>query len=87
MFEDLRARRAEALADVRKNGLVILQDKFSARGELYRVKVVNPCLAIARDAERQMASLSRMLGLDERRRAADKPDGLEEMLRKAEGVN
>ena len=61
MFEEVTARRSEALADVKANGMVMLQDKYSARGELYRVRIVNPSLVIAQKCEGQLASLARLL--------------------------
>jgi hypothetical protein len=61
VFSDLEARRNEALADVRENGMVLTQDKFSARGALYQVRVVNPALRIAQDCERQMTALGKLL--------------------------
>ena len=64
-FEDLKSRRAEALADVRKNGMVINQDKSNARGFIYVIRVTNPALRIAQQCERAMASLAKLLTEDD----------------------
>jgi hypothetical protein len=61
LFTDLSARRDEALADVKKNGMVLVQDKFSGRGALYQIKVINPAMKIAQQCERQLAQLARQL--------------------------
>src|ERR1022692_520261 len=61
LFEDVTKRRVEALADVKKNGMVIIQEKFSSRGALYQTRVTNPALKIAEQCERQLASLARLL--------------------------
>lgn len=61
IFADLTARRAEALADVRRNGMIINQDRSNSRGFVYLVKITNPALKIAQQCERQLASLAKQL--------------------------
>ena len=60
LYEEVKARRDEALADVKKNGLVIEQDKFNGR-KVYLVRVVNPAVTIAAACERQLVSIARLL--------------------------
>jgi hypothetical protein len=61
MFTDITDRRKAALADVKTNGTILFQDKFSARGALYQIKVVNPSLKIAQQCEKQLAQLAKQL--------------------------
>lgn len=62
IYAEVTVRRAEALALVKKEGLVLVQDKYSARGELYQVRIPHPALAIARGAELQLAALAKLIG-------------------------
>ena len=64
MYVEVKARRAEALALVKKEGLVLIQDKYSARGELYQVRIPHPALAIACGAELQLATLAKLIGAE-----------------------
>src|ERR1700736_6097075 len=61
LFADVTERRREALADVKKNGQIINQEKSNSRGMLYIQKITNPALHIARQCELQLASLARLL--------------------------
>lgn len=86
LLEEVKARRAEALADVRKNGMVLLQDKWGGKGgrELIRVRVKNPSLTIAETCERTVASLVRLLNSDRgdgRELEQSAEDIMEEMAR------
>jgi hypothetical protein len=84
MFADVLARRDEALADVKVNGMVILQDKFSARGELYTARVINPALKIAQQCERQLAQLAKLLTASKPERRGNK--SVEDLLAEAEAL-
>jgi hypothetical protein len=61
MFADIAKRREEALAYVKEHGMILRQDKFTARGELYLIKVVNPALKIAQQCENQLARIAALL--------------------------
>jgi hypothetical protein len=80
MFETVKARRAEALADIRENGQLIWQDKWSA-GKLIRVRIINPAVKIAQQCERQLASLAKMLTNDnpDPAKPAEPLTGIEEL--------
>ena len=60
LFADLHERRAEALEDVRTNGLVVYQDRYN-NGKLYQIRVANPAVRILQATERQIANLAKML--------------------------
>ena len=83
MWKDLTARRDDALAEVKRLGVLLKQDKFSARGELYWVWTTNPCLKIAQATEKQMITLARLLTEEDgsaRKSAAQLLRETEEML-------
>jgi TnpA family transposase len=61
LFALIQERHAEALADVKKNGAVIFEDKSNARGMIYVVRKVNPALHIAQQCERQLVALAKLL--------------------------
>lgn len=61
LFADVTERRREAMADVKKNGQIINQEKSNSRGMLYIQRIVNPSLHIVRQCELQLASLARLL--------------------------
>jgi hypothetical protein len=84
IFSDVTQRRDEALADVKKHGLVLLQDKFSARGELYQVRVVNPALKVVQTCERQLCSLAKLLTAAGPEHKGNKSS--EDLLREAEAL-
>jgi len=64
MFEEVKARRELALAEIRERGITIVVDKFH-REKLYRAVVPNPAVKVAEAAERIMASLARLLNSDQ----------------------
>lgn len=64
IYEEVMTRRAEALALVKKDGLVLVQDKFTATGKYYQIRIPHPALAIARGAELQLAALAKLIGAE-----------------------
>jgi hypothetical protein len=86
MWDELMERRKEALQLVKAEGLLLKQDKFGPKGELYWQWIKNPMLKVAQETERQLASLARMLteGAQEGERPKEKSpmEQLDEMLRK-----
>lgn len=65
LYEEVKARRAEAMLDVNKNGLTIRQEHSNSRGMIYYTKVVNPALKIAQQCEKQLTALARLLVADD----------------------
>jgi hypothetical protein len=88
MWDDLMERRREALELVKTEGLLLKQDKFGPKGELYWQWIKNPMLKVAQETERQLASLARMLteGAQEAEKEKEMSgmDKVEELLR---GIN
>lgn len=64
MWQDLAERRAGALAEIKRDGLTILQERMSD-GRLFQQRITHPALKIAQDAERQLKSLARLLSMAE----------------------
>lgn len=60
LWTDIAARRAEALADIRRDGLVIFQDRSHA-GKVFAVKIVHPALRVVTTCERQLVQLGKLL--------------------------
>ena len=60
IFSEVKARHIEALADVKKRGAVIWEDRWKGP-KLIRVQVTNPYLKIAQQCERQMSTLAKQL--------------------------
>jgi hypothetical protein len=65
LFQEIQARRREALTDVRANGAVIRQEHSNSRGAIYVVRVKNPALAVAENCERQLVQIARVLNADD----------------------
>jgi P27 family predicted phage terminase small subunit len=63
LYAILSARDLRAIQDINARGQVYDEARFSKNGDPYTVRVVNPSVAIARDAERQLAALTKQLGL------------------------
>lgn len=61
LWSELMDRKAEAQATIKKEGMLLKQDKFSARGELYWVWIRNPLLSVVQATERQLVALARLL--------------------------
>lgn len=60
LWTDLAARRAEALADIKRDGLIIFQDRSHA-GKIFAVQIVHPALRIVQTCERQLVQLAKLL--------------------------
>lgn len=60
LWSDLTARRAEALADIKRDGLIIFQDRSHA-GKVFAVRIVHPALRVAQTCERQLVQLAKIL--------------------------
>jgi P27 family predicted phage terminase small subunit len=63
LFADLSARQVEAKAEIKRLGLIYEEQRFSKGGDPYTVRVVNPAVKIATDAERQLLQLQKSLGI------------------------
>jgi phage terminase small subunit len=61
LYADIKERRREALAAMKKEGRVVFVDKSNSRGAIYTVRIKNPELTIAENCERQLQSLARQL--------------------------
>jgi hypothetical protein len=62
IYAEVKARREEALALIKRDGLVLVQDKFTATGKYYQIRIPHPALAIARGAELELIALAKLLG-------------------------
>jgi hypothetical protein len=60
LWNDIVARRAEAVAHIKKNGMLINQDRSHA-GKIFVVEVVNPMVRVLQTCERQLVQLAKML--------------------------
>jgi hypothetical protein len=88
MWDELMERRRDALAIVKREGLLLKQDKFGPKGELYWQWIKNPMLKVAQETERQLASLARMLteGGQEPGKPAEK-SGMQKVDELLKGIN
>ena len=82
LFEELKIRRRESLADVKKNGAVITQEKSNSRGMIYLIRIVNPALKVAQDCERQLTQLAKLLGTAKPKRG----ESVEDLLKRADAL-
>jgi phage terminase small subunit len=61
MFCELKDRRGELLADIRENGLLVFQEKWS-NGKNIAVRVANPAIKLLQTTERQLVQLAKLIG-------------------------
>lgn len=73
MWQDLSERRADALAEIKRDGLTVTEERWS-RGKNISVLVTHPALAIAQDCERQLKSLARLLSMVEESESKEMSD-------------
>jgi hypothetical protein len=91
IFADVSARRDVSLAALREEGVVITVDKFTARGELYQARILNPHFKVVQACEGRLAQLAKLLSVvsavKPKETAAELLASMDELLHPEKGVS